>query len=109
MVPEAHGKNPDGRESSGGGAVRAGTAADPMNSREGGTAKGAAARSCAACRGESDPGTMIRWVRSPSGEVAPDLGRSAFGRGAWLHADPRCLGKLTAALSRSIRAPVTTS
>src|SRR4051812_45967106 len=96
MTPQAHGKKTDGAHSAG----------DPVRARGGATG---AVRCCAACRSESDPATMIRWVRSPMGEVAPDLGRSSFGRGAWLHADPRCLGKLNAALSRSFRAPVTTT
>ncbi len=92
MTPETHGKKPDGTGSVGG-SVRP----------ESGV------RTCAACRSEADPAKMIRWVRSPSGDVVPDLGRSSFGRGAWLHSEPRCLAKLGAALSRSFRAPVTTT
>ena len=51
----------------------------------------------------------MRWVRDDSGQVAPDLARSAFGRGAWLHATPGCIAKLSSALSRSFRAPVVTT
>lgn len=105
MISEAHGKRPHGKESVGGAVRAARRSGDTGHSGDGERAS----RSCAACRSESNPRAMIRWVRSPSGEVAPDLGRKSFGRGAWLHADARCLGKLTSALSRSFRAPVTTS
>ncbi len=72
-------------------------------------------RSCAACRAHGGVSSadgaplLVRWVRDDSGQVAPDLARSAFGRGAWLHATPGCIAKLSSALSRSFRAPVTTT
>lgn len=52
---------------------------------------------------------MVRWVRSEDGAVVPDLKGSGFGRGSWLHPRVQCLAKLVPALSRSFRAPVTTS
>ncbi len=66
-------------------------------------------RSCAACRKKSSPTELTRWVLGDDGGVLPDLGRGAFGRGAWLHADRGCLKKGPAGLSRGFKAPVRTT
>ncbi len=83
-------------------------------------------RSCAACRKTEDAPAagrpqseheganlerlkLVRWVRDAEGEVFPDLGKSAFGRGAWVHPSAECFEKLQPALSRSFRAPVMTT
>lgn len=66
-------------------------------------------RTCAACRVSGPPESMVRWVRDESGAVYPDLRGSAFGRGAWLHPRVGCLARIVPALSRSFRAPVTTT
>lgn len=41
-------------------------------------------RTCVACRTKADKRDMVRVVRSPSGEVAPDPSGKAHGRGAYL-------------------------
>lgn len=51
----------------------------------------------------------MRWVLGPDGEVAPDLGSKAFGRGAWVHPRPDCLKRLPESLARSFRSSVSTS
>ncbi len=66
-------------------------------------------RTCAACRKVGPSESMVRWVRSDDGSVVPDLKGSGFGRGCWLHPRVQCLAKLVPALSRSFRAPITTS
>ena len=66
-------------------------------------------RTCAGCRGVESPERMVRFVLAPEGQVLPDLAGGAFGRGAWVHPDPACLGKAAPrGLARSFRAPVTT-
>lgn len=66
-------------------------------------------RTCAACRTATRPEELIRWVRDDQGAVVPDLKGTGFGRGAWLHPSRQCLSRFATALSRSFRAPVTTS
>jgi ribosomal protein L7Ae-like RNA K-turn-binding protein len=46
---------------------------------------------------------MVRLVVSPEGEVAVDMAGGQFGRGAHLHASPRCLVAAPRGLSRSFR------
>lgn len=66
-------------------------------------------RTCAACRKESGPEELIRWVRDNEGNVFPDLAGRTFGRGAWVHPRKKCLAQLTKALAGSFRAEVKTS
>jgi hypothetical protein len=47
-------------------------------------------RTCAGCGERADKDMLLRFVGSGDGLQA-DPGRSAPGRGAYLHADPRCL------------------
>lgn len=74
-----------------------------------GAAVRASERTCAACRQSGPPESMVRWVRDDEGVVHPDVRGSAFGRGAWLHPRVQCIARLVPALSRSFRAPVTTT
>ena len=51
---------------------------------------------------------MIRLVLDEQGGLLPDLGRRTFGRGAWIHPSPECLGRgVPKGAARSFRAPVT--
>ncbi len=67
-------------------------------------------RTCAGCRKQATPAALLRVVRAPDGGLVPDLGQTAFGRGAWVHPDPRCISRAAPrGLSASFRAPVRTS
>jgi uncharacterized protein len=67
-------------------------------------------RTCAGCRGHAAPSTLLRVVRAPDGSLVADLGQSAFGRGAWVHADPRCIQRAAPrGFSASFRAKVETN
>lgn len=75
-------------------------------------------RTCARCRQSIDVsrakktaggGGAIRWVVGPEGEVFPDLAARSWGRGAWIHAHPRCLTRLSQSLARSFKSRVVTS
>lgn len=44
-------------------------------------------RQCAATRDRQPQTNMIRFVRAPDGEVLPDLGAKAPGRGVWVRAE----------------------
>lgn len=63
-------------------------------------------RTCVGCGRTDAPENMVRLVVSPGGEVAVDLAEGRFGRGAHLHASPRCLAGAARGLSRSFRRPV---
>jgi predicted RNA-binding protein YlxR (DUF448 family) len=63
-------------------------------------------RTCVGCGRNDVPEEMIRLVVSPEGEVAVDLAEGHFGRGAHLHASPRCLAGAPRGLSRSFRRPI---
>ena len=63
-------------------------------------------RTCVGCGRAEAPEGMVRLVVSPDGEVAVDLAGGHFGRGAHLHASPRCLVAAQRGLSRSFRCPV---
>ena len=63
-------------------------------------------RTCVGCGRTDAPEEMIRLVVSPEGEVAVDLAEGHFGRGAHLHASPRCLAGAPRGLSRSFRRPI---
>ncbi len=65
-------------------------------------------RTCAGC-GETAPAEdLVRLILDPSsGEVAVDLGGSAFGRGAHLHPAPGCVAKsLKGGLARVFKSKV---
>src|SRR5512147_2640621 len=67
-------------------------------------------RTCVGCRRADAPERLVRLVLGSAGRVAPDLAGKAFGRGAWVHPSPACLGKATPrGLSRSFRSEITTS
>ncbi len=67
-------------------------------------------RTCVGCRRADAPERLVRLVLGAGGRVAPDLAGKAFGRGAWVHPSPACLGKATPrGLSRSFRSEITTS
>ena len=67
----------------------------------------ASERTCGGCGRTDSPEEMVRLVVSPEGDVAVDLAGGQFGRGAHVHASPRCLGGAPRGLSRSFRRPVT--
>ena len=58
-------------------------------------------RTCVGCRERSGPGSMTRIARSAEGSIA--VGRTAPGRGAWVH--PECVGEALARgrLARALR------
>jgi len=74
------------------------------------TARRQRERTCVGCRTATDPEQVVRLVLAPDGSVVPDLGRSAQGRGAWVHPRPDCLRDAARrGLARSFGAPVATS
>jgi uncharacterized protein len=48
-------------------------------------------RTCVGCRQKGPKGSLLRVVRSPEGELVPDPGSTAPGRGAYVHARSECL------------------
>lgn len=71
------------------------------------TEKKVPTRTCVGCRAEDRPAELVRVVRGPEGELAVDLSGGAFGRGAWLHPQPRCVqGAAPRGLSASFKAAV---
>ena len=66
-------------------------------------------RTCVGCRAATDAAELVRLVAGPEGEIVVDLARGAFGRGAWVHVRPSCLGNAPAGLSRALRAEVRTT
>jgi predicted RNA-binding protein YlxR (DUF448 family) len=77
------------------------------SSREAAPARGL--RTCVGCGQAADPKLMIRLVVAPSGEVAADLAGGKFGRGAHVHASPRCVAAAPRGLSRTLHQNVTVS
>ncbi len=69
----------------------------------------ALSRTCVVCREPCAKEELVRWVRDEEGEIVPDLLARSFGRGAWVHPWPGCLKKLIPGLSRSFKAPISTS
>jgi ribosomal protein L7Ae-like RNA K-turn-binding protein len=52
---------------------------------------------------------MVRLVVSDAGEVAVDLARGAFGRGAHVHRTPPCIAAAPKGLARSFKRPIATT
>lgn len=48
-------------------------------------------RTCVACRQPAGKQGLVRYVRTPSGEIVADPAGRARGRGAYLHDDPACV------------------
>ena len=66
-------------------------------------------RRCVACRA-SVPNCDLLRIAWPTGAAGPAVGRTLFGRGAWVHPVPTCLGALCPQnLSRAFRRKVTSS
>ena len=65
-------------------------------------------RMCAGCRGHFEKKTLIRVVRTPTGELLLDARGKASGRGAYLCRDPECLKKArkSRALERMLEIPI---
>jgi predicted RNA-binding protein YlxR (DUF448 family)/ribosomal protein L30E len=66
----------------------------------------ASERTCIGCGGADAPKEMVRLVVSNEGEVGVDLAGGQFGRGAHVHASPRCIAAAPRGLSRSFKKPV---
>lgn len=65
-------------------------------------------RSCVGCRASGSPQDLVRLVVGPEGEVVPDIGGSAFGRGAWVHPRATCVrDAVRGGLSRGLKTKVT--
>ena len=66
-------------------------------------------RRCVACRASAPTSDLLR-IAWPTGATGPAVGRTLFGRGAWVHPVPSCLGALCPQdLSRAFRRKVTSS
>ena len=50
-------------------------------------------RRCAVCHEHSDKTELLRFVRTPSGEIVFDPSKKADGRGVWVHDTPECKSK----------------
>lgn len=62
------------------------------------------------CRRPDEATNMVRVVADEQGSVAVDLRGRAFGRGAWVHPRPGCLGAAAKrGLSRGLKRPVSLS
>jgi uncharacterized protein len=63
-------------------------------------------RTCVGCREAAPKGSLVRLVRSVSGEPAVDPTGRAPGRGAYLHRRPECVRAAVrrGALARALRA-----
>ncbi len=63
-------------------------------------------RTCVGCGRTDEPDAMVRLVLSPNDELAVDLAGGRFGRGAHLHASPRCLALAARGLTKNFRRPI---
>jgi len=70
---------------------------------------GRSLRTCVGCGRRDHPGTMIRLIVAPGGEVGVDLAGGRFGRGAHIHATAECLVKAPRGLARAFRQAVKSS
>ena len=67
------------------------------------------ARTCVACQTTSTKGDLVRFVRTPSGDVELDPTGRKPGRGAYLCAKPECFAaaRKRNKLAPALKAPVT--
>jgi predicted RNA-binding protein YlxR (DUF448 family) len=63
-------------------------------------------RTCVGCGQTDAPKRLVRLVIAPSGEVAVDLAGGQFGRGAHVHASPRCVATAPRGLSKTFHQSV---
>ena len=72
------------------------------------TGKKIPVRTCAGCGAKKDKSELIRIVRTPEGEVLPDVSGRANGRGVYLCRDVKCLqaARKKKALSRGLETAV---
>lgn len=66
-------------------------------------------RTCVVCQATEGAGALVRVVRTPEGELFPDLAQKLPGRGAWIHPTVACLAKSNAGFSRSFQGVVRTT
>jgi predicted RNA-binding protein YlxR (DUF448 family) len=66
-------------------------------------------RTCVGCGSVDDAEAMVRLVVSEAGEVAVDLARGAFGRGAHVHPRGRCIASAPKGLAKSFKRSIATS
>jgi predicted RNA-binding protein YlxR (DUF448 family) len=66
------------------------------------------ARTCVACRTTAEKGKLLRIVRRSDGTVALDLTGRVPGRGAYVCADEKCIGKALKSklLQRALRTSI---
>ena len=50
-------------------------------------------RKCCACHEHADKSEMLRFVKTPDGHIMLDEGKTADGRGVWLHNSDECKAK----------------
>lgn len=63
-------------------------------------------RTCIGCRTVVEASELVRLIVGPEGELVVALQGGSFGRGAWVHPRPGCLGSAPGALSRALRTTV---
>jgi predicted RNA-binding protein YlxR (DUF448 family) len=63
-------------------------------------------RTCIGCGEVVHPKHLVRLVIAPSGEVAVDLAGGGFGRGAHVHASPKCVATAPRNISKSFHQSV---
>jgi predicted RNA-binding protein YlxR (DUF448 family) len=66
-------------------------------------------RMCVGCGRVDEAEAMVRLVVSDAGEIAVDLARGAFGRGAHVHPSPKCVASAPKGLARSFKRAIATS
>ena len=68
-----------------------GTCPESMSTRSESPTPAGPVRTCVGCRERAPRSDLVRLVLDSAQRVAVDPGRSAPGRGAWLHASRECL------------------